>query len=196
MRKTTQLPLIWKSLKKITSFNGRIKYATQHLQRLSSGSSRIVFKIDDEKALKLAKNKKGLAQNRVEDEYSRDHYINGLFADVYDVHPEFHWIEMELANKLSYGRFKALTGVDFKDFANAIQYYDKSRGSGYNPFPKPENYDDYWEDEFVYEVFQYIGNYDVPSGDIARISSWGDFGDEVKLIDYGLDNDVSSEYYS
>lgn len=182
--------------KSITSFNGRIKYATEHLQRLSSGSSRIVFKIDEEKALKLAKNKKGLAQNEVEHNYSTDHYINPLFADVYDVHPQYQWIEMELAKKLTTSRFQQLTGHNFKDFANAILYFDKSRQSGLNPYEKPEKYDEYWEDEFIYDVFQYVGNYDVPSGDIARISSWGDFGDEVKLIDYGLDNNVSNEYYS
>ena len=49
--------------KQLKSFNQRIQYCEQHLQRISSGSSRIVYKIDDEKVLKLAKNKKGLAQN-------------------------------------------------------------------------------------------------------------------------------------
>ena len=33
--------------KKLTSFAKRIAYCEEHLQRISSGSSRIVYKIDD-----------------------------------------------------------------------------------------------------------------------------------------------------
>jgi mRNA-degrading endonuclease RelE of RelBE toxin-antitoxin system len=60
-------PTSWsiEEFKKLNSFNARIKYCNQHLTRISSGSSRVVYKIDDEKVLKLAKNKKGLAQNEV-----------------------------------------------------------------------------------------------------------------------------------
>lgn len=48
--------------KSISRFASRIKYCETHLQRISSGSGRIVYKIDDEKVLKLAKNPKGVAQ--------------------------------------------------------------------------------------------------------------------------------------
>jgi hypothetical protein len=57
-----------------------------------------------------------------------------------------------------------------------------------------------WEDEFVYDMFQYIGNYDVPVGDLTRLSSYGlvkrNGQDAIVLIDYGLSSDVYSSYYN
>ena len=60
--------------KNMKSFNQRIQYCEQNLQRISSGSSRIVYRIDDEKVLKLAKNKKGLAQNEAEVDFGTESY--------------------------------------------------------------------------------------------------------------------------
>ena len=63
-----EYPESWniEDFKKLTSFNARVKYCEEKLRRISSGSSRIVYKIDDQKVLKLAKNKKGIAQNNQE----------------------------------------------------------------------------------------------------------------------------------
>ena len=52
--------------KMLRSFNARINYCQARLKRISSGSSRIVYQIDDELVLKLARNVKGLAQNEAE----------------------------------------------------------------------------------------------------------------------------------
>ena len=52
--------------KMLTTFVERIRYCQTRLQRISSGSARIVYKIDNEKVLKLAKNRKGIAQNEAE----------------------------------------------------------------------------------------------------------------------------------
>lgn len=44
--------------KTLTKFAERVRYCEENLQRISSGSARIVYKIDNEKVLKLAKNEK------------------------------------------------------------------------------------------------------------------------------------------
>ena len=44
----------------LKSFNQRKNYCEQNLRRISSGSGRIVYQVDNEKVLKLAKNKKVL----------------------------------------------------------------------------------------------------------------------------------------
>ena len=79
--------------KTLTTFAQRIKYCSARLPRIGAGSSRIVFQIDDEKCLKLAKNQKGIAQNEAED----DGYVQSLdfVAKVYEVHPQYHWLEMQ-----------------------------------------------------------------------------------------------------
>jgi hypothetical protein len=52
----------------------------------------------------------------------------------------------------------------------------------------------------MYEIFDYIGNYRVPPGDLTRLSSYGvverDGIDQIVIIDYGLTHSVYSSYYS
>jgi len=86
--------------KKLTSFAARIRYCEEHLQRISSGSSRIVYKIDDEKVLKLAKNKKGLAQNEIEVMYGQSYDLESTVAHVFEHDENYLWVEMELARKV------------------------------------------------------------------------------------------------
>lgn len=45
----------------ISTFIGRKKYCDERLQKIGAGSSRIVYRVDDEKVLKIAKNKKRIS---------------------------------------------------------------------------------------------------------------------------------------
>ena len=188
--------------KQIKSFNQRIQYCEQHLQRLSSGSSRIVYRIDDQKVLKLAKNKKGLAQNEAEVDYGTEIYLEGIVAEIFEYDENGLWVEMELARKMTAGDFKRISGFEFKDFAAALNNYHHERTNfrnGYKMDVDPEIVAQMWEDEFVYGIFQYLGNYDVPVGDLTRLSTYGivkrDGQDTIVLIDYGLTEDVYNDHY-
>lgn len=185
--------------KKLNSFSKRIKYCEENLERINSGSSRIVYKIDDEKVLKLAKNAKGLAQNDVEIRNSQDYYISSLLADIFEYDENDLWLEMEYCKKLTFGRFKEITGVSFKDFKYILNYanQESSNRRSYIRYSKPDIYDDLEDYEFVYSMVDYIQNYDVLIGDLLRISSYGeDKHNNVVIIDYGLDNDVYKTHYS
>ncbi len=186
--------------KSLKSFNQRIKYCEENLKRISSGSARIVYYIDDKKCLKLAKNKKGLAQNEVESDYSGDSFIGNIFAEVFDVDDKFLWIEMQLAKKVTKPIFKSITGLDFEQYKDILEYahYESNPQlyKGYNP-KIPDNYHEYYENEFVSGFIDYIGNYDVPVGDLQRLSSYGLVNNnEIVLIDYGLTNDVYNSFYN
>lgn len=87
--------------KSLNNFTKRIEYCRNHLPRIAAGSSRIVYKIDDEKVLKLAKNTKGIAQNETEIDRGQDSYFSFILARVFDFHPDGLWVEMELARKVS-----------------------------------------------------------------------------------------------
>ncbi len=183
----------------LTSFKKRIEYCEEHLNKISSGSGRIVYKIDDEKVLKLAKNKKGVAQNEVEVDYSHDYVIKHLFAKTYDFHPDFLWVEMELCKKINYNRFKQLVGVDFKTYSHMINYeYYRINNSGLKIYgSKPDNYENLLDNEFISEILNYISNFDVPVGDLNKISTYGENSDnEIVIIDYGLSQQVFDDYYS
>lgn len=188
--------------KNMKSFNQRIQYCEQNLQRISSGSSRIVYRIDDEKVLKLAKNKKGLAQNEAEVDFGTESYLEGVVAEVFQYDENNMWVEMELAQKLNESDFKRITGFNFKDYTAAINNYHHERTNyrnGQKMDVDPNIVAQMWEDEFVYGIFQYIGNYDVPSGDLMRLSSYGvvkrDGQETIVLIDYGLTDDIYKTHY-
>ena len=192
--------------KNITSYSGRIKYCQERLHKLGAGSSRVVFQIDDDKCLKLAKNAKGIAQNAAE----TDKYLEqiGIAATTYDYHPDYQWIEMQLARRAKQSDFKKLTPYDFYTFCAWVDYihsqYSRQRrwrDTRMDELFKSENFWETIEYTLFDEVQEYLSNYTLEAtGDLQRISSWGvvkdNNGEErLVLIDYGLTDDVAKQYY-
>ena len=200
-----EYPMSWNidEFKKLNSFNQRIQYCERNLQRISSGTSRIVYKIDDAKVLKLAKNKKGLAQNEIEVGFSKDYMWDGIVAKVFNYDNNDLWIEMELARKVNPKKFFELVGFTFDDYCKAILFHaeEQKPKSKYSiQLTKPNNYQEMWDDnEFMYSIFDIIGSYDFPAGDLCKLNSYGlvnrNGHDDIVLIDYGLTNDVYDSYY-
>lgn len=195
-------PAAWnkEEFQKIRSFAGKLKYANEHLQKIATGSGRAVFKIDDQKVLKIAKNKKGLAQNSVEGEgYIQNFSIVAktfeIGDDIQDIGP--FWIEMELAKKIGKPRFKQLTGVSIE---KAHGYLTKHMGRGqWYPTISDEEAKLLDENEFILEMMDLVGNYDMSVGDFGRTSTYGevtrDGKPKVVLVDFGLTNTVWDDYY-
>lgn len=195
--------------KNLPSFNARIKYCQQELSRISSGSSRIAYMVDDEKVLKLAKNQKGIAQNEVEIELGGNGWYSTALAQTIDSHPDALWVEMELARPVKIGDFKKYLKLDIEQISLYLNYYFYYQS---NPqmgrkihYSKPsefnqEVYDWMWEDEFFQDVFGLIGDYNVPPGDFCRKNSYGivkrNGEDTMVIIDYGLTSNVYDSYYS
>jgi hypothetical protein len=92
----------------IKSFSGKIKAADQTLQRIGSGSGRVVYDIDGTKVLKVAKNQKGVAQNEVESGVGRDSYFDNIVTEVYESSPDDTWLVSEKAKKVTEKRIKEL----------------------------------------------------------------------------------------
>lgn len=190
--------------KTLKSFNARIKYCQENLKRISSGSSRIVYMIDDEKVLKLAKNNKGIAQNEVEYDYAEHLSNDPVLAKVFDADTDNNtWIEMELARKLNEAKFKQITGHDWKYFAQEVinVYRETQRQKQLYRVPEDAKMT-LWEDEtFSYQIFNLIEMYpEFKGGDLAKINSYGIVkrggADRIVLIDFGLTNNVWDSYYS
>lgn len=192
--------------KSLTSFAARVRYCNEKLQRISSGSARIVYKIDDEKVLKLAKNKKGIAQNEAE---SGDYYLQqiGCFAKIYDIDENGLWIEMQLARKVKPSDFKRLTGYDWNTMCAWIKYcvshYKVTLGWLDESYVQLFNSEE-WEENYEYSIFsevdEYLSNYQLGTyGDLIRLSSWGvvkeDGEERLVIVDYGLTDDVWDDYY-
>lgn len=188
--------------KKLSKFAERVRYCDEHLKKISSGSSRIVYMIDTVKVLKLAKNKKGLAQNEIEAGYSKYNDLRDVVAQTFDYDEHNLWVEMELARPVRKPDFKRITGYSFEDYCAAIHNYGCDVNySKYNHKVdiNKELVASMWENEFVYGIFEYIGNYGIPVGDLKRLSSYGivkrNGNDTIVLIDFGLTSDVYDSYY-
>lgn len=195
---------------KLNSFSARVRYCDAHLEKIKAGSGRVVYKIDDQKVLKLAKNPKGIAQNEVEIEWGNDNYFGGkILADVFDSDDNALWLEMELASKLTASKFKQIVGYDFETFRSMLlgTYYKNNpkhrvSGDSYLSDIPEEVQQAVWDDPemFFYDVFEFMDASDSPAGDFTRLSSYGivnrDGHDMVIIVDYGLTNDVYSSEYS
>jgi hypothetical protein len=196
-------PLSWdiEEFKKLNSFNKRIKYCEQNLQRISSGTSRIVYKIDETKVLKLAKNEKGIAQNNTEINFSEDYLWDMVVAKLFDHDEDGLWVEMELARKVTTSIWNNIVGIPIDIFRDGTRFMEQQKGSLKTLYrlKEPERMEELYENDFTSTILDLIANYDVGSGDFGKLSTYGlvnrDGKDEIVIIDYGLTNEVYDSYY-
>lgn len=188
-----------KQFKALPSFRKRVEYAKQHLDKAGRGSSRIVFAVDPDTVVKIALNKKGQAQNEVEIDVSNIGYEN--IAEVKNFDEEnYLYIEMEKAQKMKKSDWKRITGQSFYDWMSVLHNYmlDHIGKRGLRKLV-PENFEDIEESELFNNVVTMMVDFEMPVGDISRVSSWGIIdkdGQEVPvLIDYGLTKTVYSTHY-
>jgi len=184
-------------LKKLNNFAARVRYVQTHLKKIGSGSARIVYEIDDKHVLKLAKNKKGIAQNVVEGDWGLHRMYDGILPDLIEKDDDDLWLIVERANKISKKEFERLTGVKFENFARTLGYelsLRSSRNRGFYRY-KPEDYDDIIDNEFLSEIVDMSINFDMPAGDFERISTYGKVDDDPVVVDPGLTQSVYEEHY-
>lgn len=188
------------TFKSLSSHAGRNRYAAEHLQKLAQGSSRIVYKIDDEKVLKLAKNDKGIAQNGTEIQWGNDSYFGSVLAKIFDYDDSDLWVEMELARKVTKSEFKKLTGFDINDVSMYLKNRQQEiRGKKGIFRMDPEFVDKMNESEFLTEIIDFAQAADIEVGDFGVVTSYGvvkrDGHETLVITDYGLTKDVYQTHY-
>lgn len=180
------LKTILKNIDKLKTFHARKKYAEKNLKHLSSGSSRIVYLTADKTVIKLAKNEKGIAQNKAEINHKiKSKYINKIISSSKDN----VWMQTHFLKKITEKQFKKLTDINFNDFGDAIRYEFKKEKS------KPDEFDSISETSFFKEIKKIIKENSLATGDIIRISSWGQKDNYPILLDTGLTSKIYKDYY-
>jgi hypothetical protein len=187
--------------KTLVKFTERVKYCEENLKRISSGSARIVYMIDNEKVLKLAKNKKGLAQNETEIQWGNDGYFGSILAKTFNYDDNNLWVEMELAKKVNKNVFLTLAECKIDDMYNYLDnFYNVANGGRKLHSQSPEIIEMLNENHFVYSIREFMMNIDVRPGDFGRLNSYGlvqrNGQDDIVLIDFGLTNAIYDTYYS
>ncbi len=178
------------NLEKLETYAARKKYAERNFEHLSSGSSRIVYLTPGKTVVKLAKNDKGLAQNKAEaNPKMKSKYLNPIISAA----KNDAWIETHFLEKISVKEFEEMTGIKFDDFDEAISYGLKNVSG--NSHDKPENFEKVSKSD-IYKEMKDIGEkFKLMPGDLGRISSWGEKDGKPILIDAGLTADVFADFY-
>jgi tRNA nucleotidyltransferase/poly(A) polymerase len=187
---------------KIRSFASKVKYANQYLTRIGSGTGRIVYDIDGQKVLKLAKNPKGIAQNETEAGagYYRD--THNIVAIVYESADDDSWLIAEEAKKVNENRIKQITGIpSLNELSMYVKNFNSSNHGRGNIFHQdPEIIEQLNENEFAQELTEFIANYGQQPGDYGRPSTFGevlrDGQPTIVLTDYGLNDEVYNTHYA
>ena len=182
------------------SYTAKKRYLASHLKPIGSGTGRIVYYVDNTKCIKLAKNEKGLAQNRVESQGYIQNEYSDVVALVLSSDDNDYWHEMELAKKISPKRFTELTGLGWQEYCWMIRCILGPNKSDYiYGTPTQEQIDTYYEHEFAGQILHMADDLQMPAGDFQRISTYGEILRNGKamavLCDYGLDEHVYNDYY-
>jgi hypothetical protein len=203
----TPLPPDWdkESFKSDRSFASRVRYAQERAKKIGiEGSSRLAFEIEYNgrpTVLKIAKNKKGIAQNEYESQMFSDWYVKGLEITIPMIdHDEENdpptWLHVEKAEKMKPLQFaKFFNGLSAGEVVQAAKYL-----AGKLPWnPSQETIDKYnelyEENEYVNSLTDLIGNYDIDPNDFAALSNWGIYKNSPVIIDLGGSSEVISKYY-
>jgi len=203
--KEAPLPDDWdkSAYKSHTSFASRIRYAVERSKKVGAGSSRVAFEIEYEgrpTILKVAKNKKGLAQNDYESSILNDYTLTiGIPMIDYDEENDPPvWIHTEKAEKMKPTQFKkffnGLTPAEAVHLAMAVS--GRFRDITVSPEVE-EQYEKIREDnETISELTDIISNYDIHPGEFSILSNWGIYKGEPVLIDVGGSSQVITQHYS
>ena len=186
--------------KTLTKFAERVRYCDQHLKKISSGSARIVYLVDDKMVLKLAKNQKGVAQCETEIQWGGDSYFDEILARTIEYHPDGLWVEMELARKVKKSDFSVIESINFDEFGKYLKNFELEN-NGKRPFYgiTDAHKEILNENQFTQTICEFMLNTDSPAGDLMRLNSYGIVNrngeDIIVIIDFGLTNDIYNEYY-
>lgn len=178
----------------------RVMAGKEGIDYISSGSSRKVYKVSDTKVLKLAKNVKGSAQNNTEADWALPRY--SCVSDWYAVsNNDSIWILSELCHKAKQSDFRTKLGISWRDYINYVRYICSERNPRYYRYfyiERPEKFSEWIEEEnLLGYIYEYIGDFNPPCGDLIRISSYGiNTAGEIVLVDSGLSESVLSDHYS
>lgn len=170
-------------------FDERVKSSKDIFDVIGEGSARIVFKLPDDKVLKLAINGKGLAQNVFEarPELQAECCNKVLMAD-----PDGKWLIVRFAEKLTEKKFEKLVGISFDKFNDALYYKFNNESDS----KRPKEYDEIVKNPVFHCLVELMmGAEDLQLGDLMKINSWGEVDGRPVVIDIGLSKEIYNSLY-
>ncbi len=168
------------NFKQLHKFSDRKKYADENYKMINKGSSRYVYDINNEYVLKLAKNNKGIEQNKTEINISKSGKYNDIIANIIEYDNNGLYLIQQKADRLTEQGFTDITGLQLQGFLYYLRH-DKE-WDGRNP-------------EFYNKVNSLVNEFELDRFDISNVSSYGIIDNNVVIIDYGLDMNTARKLY-
>ena len=197
-------------MRKLSSFKKRYEYCKQFLGNpIGRGTSRIIFQYNDQWVIKLALNRKGIAQNQEEYQFCNDFFVS-VTPKVYDKlcdTDNFEFIVSEYVLPAKEEDFERCFGFDFYTFCRVLVTVYNQRNQRrqipsykYPPFSSEEMDELLYNNEEMNEYESYWSNYDLGGiGDLLRLSSYGITNRngylEIVILDAGLSEEIYNKYY-
>ena len=194
------------------SFKAKVDYAKQRATQLGVGSSRVAFEIEYQgrpTVLKIAKNKKGIAQNQVESELLDDYYVKQLdivipMIDYDEDNNSPTWIHTEKADKVSEKKLCSLLKCDeLYKFIKTIKGMNTGKENSLEKYAEEMIF---WKviskddaeimKNYADSLYELKHNYDVELSDFNRVANWGVYSGKPVIIDIGLNTQVFKLHYS
>lgn len=198
------------TLNSIDTISGRMRYVDKYFKKMSTGSSRMVYGFNKDVVLKLAWNRKGLAQNKFESSLYLNKNYRFILASVYKAHPKGYYNLQQKAKPLNKQVFKSIFGIPFYLYANYFNYLDikKNGDAGYtedeldyiNNLMTSDGIKKVAGNWFFKKVYEFAKLTDLLLGDLADQESYGivtgsDGKNKIVLVDYGISNKVYQDVY-
>lgn len=182
----------FEKLEKIDKYHKMHSHCYRHLNKINEGSSRAIFELDNHYILKSAISHAGIFQNSNEFIISSQNPNLVFFEPAYTFSDSMKYIIMKKAQPLKNTiLFEEKTGFDFstvgnfsQDFSNYI-LHDKQVGVLKKRLDKYLDVLDYR----LFKEIAYVSNYyKILLGDLNKKDSWGIVDNDIKILDYGLEN--------
>lgn len=148
-----------------------------YLFQVGSGTSRDVYRLNNKQVIKVAKHDLGYTQNASECDTYNTYGGLGLFNEITNSAKSYLWVIQPLATPLE------STDECFHHIIDLVQHVENSKEySTDNVFLK-KVYDFLIETQWKY------------LRDICKADSWGKVNNELRIIDYGMNNEAFEDYF-
>lgn len=178
-----------------TTFKKMVAYAKERAEAIGKGSSRVAFTIPyqgRDTVLKVAMNRKGLAQNQAEADLMDDGYVSsmGIVIPLIDYDTQdgrVSWIHTEKAQKISQNQLESFFGNHrMTTVMNLINLLINEPRTVI-----PERLQD---NDYFHTLRDLVQTFDLPIGDFVGARNWGLYKGEPVIIDIGFTKETAKLY--
>jgi len=178
--------------KSLSNYSKQNMYAKSKLTKIGAGSSRIVYEYNDN-VIKIAKNKKGIAQNNVESDKGIHDMYSSILPKLIDYDKDNNWVILKKAKKITKKRFEELSKLTYEQYCSLL---DKFRQSKTGKRLSDEDSEIlYADDTFLSELISMSINFGFAVNDFKKFTSLGEINNKIVVVDFGFTETVYTTHY-